>query len=123
MHSRWSTDQVKKAMHRLLSRVVIFVDVEVDAMETVWGHLREAGWETRLNPRGQDAARLAVREWTLVVSRESRKSPPAEHIASVERLLVEICFEARDYSLWLCLTSTPSWRTRLGQGESRWRRC
>jgi hypothetical protein len=97
--SCWSTEQIKEAMHHLLSQFVTFVDVEVDAMETVWNHLREAGWDAWLNPRGQDAARFAVRERTLVVRRESRKSPSTEHIAPVEKLLVELCFEARDLQL------------------------
>jgi hypothetical protein len=34
--SCWSTEQVKGAMHHLLSRFVTFVNVEAEAMETVW---------------------------------------------------------------------------------------
>ena len=73
--SCWSTEQIKGAMHDLLSRFVTFVNVEADAMESVWEHLRDTGWDAWLNPRGAEAARFAVRERTVVVRRESRKSP------------------------------------------------
>lgn len=97
--SCWSTEQVKGAMHHLLSRFVTVVNVEADAMETVWEHLRDAGWYAWLNPRGAEAARFAVRERTVVMRRESRKSPSKERIAPIEKLLVELCFEARDLQL------------------------
>ena len=97
--SCWSTEQVKGAMHHLLSRFVTFVNVEADAMESVCEHLRDAGWDAWLNPRGAEAARFAVRERTVVVRRESRKSPSSEPLASIEKLLVELCFEARDLRL------------------------
>ena len=97
--SCWSTEQVKGAMHHLLSRFVTFVNVEAEAMETVWEHLRDAGWDAWLNPRGAEAARFAVRERTVVVRRESRKSPSKEPLAPIEKLLVELCFEARDLRL------------------------
>ena len=97
--SCWSTEQIKGAMHHLLSRFVTFVNVEADSMESVWEHLRDAGWDAWLNPRGAEAARFAVRDRTVVVRRESRKSPSKEPCAPIEKLLVELCFEARDLRL------------------------
>lgn len=108
--SCWSTEQVKGAMHHLLSRFVAFVNVEADAMENVWEHLRDAGWDAWLNPRATEATRFAVRERTVVVRRESRKSPSKEHIAPIEKLLVELYFEARD----LQLMALPEFHTMLG---------
>src|SRR5439155_21478509 len=93
--SVWSTEQINAAMHHLLSRFVTFVNVEADSMESVWEHLRDAGWDAWLNPRGAEAARFAVRERTVVVRRESSKSPSKEPFAAIEELLVELCFEAR----------------------------
>jgi hypothetical protein len=97
--SCWSTEQIKGAMHHLLSRFVTVVNVEADAMESVWEHLRDAGWDAWLSPRGAQAARFAVRERTVVVRRESSKSPSREHLAPIEKLLVELYFEARDLDL------------------------
>jgi len=97
--SCWSTEQVKSAMHHLLSRFVTFVNVEPDAIEPVFEHLRDSGWNAWLNPRGAEAARFAVRERTVVVRRESSKSPSEEHIAPIEKLLVDLYFEARDLQL------------------------
>lgn len=97
--SCWSTEQIKGAMHHLLSRFVTFVNAEADAMESVWEHLRDAGWDAWLNPRGAGAARFALRERTVVVRRESRKSPSKQPFAPIEKLLVELCFEARDLQL------------------------
>lgn len=115
--SCWSTEQIKAAMHHLLSRFVTFVNVEADSMESVWEHLRDAGWDAWLNPRGAEAARFAVRERTVVVRRESRKSPSKEPFAPIEKLLVELCFEARD----LQLMALPEFHTMLANlaGTSR----
>ena len=115
--SCWSTDQIKGAMHHLLSRFVTFVNVEADSMESVWEHLRDAGWDAWLNPRGAEAARFTVRERTVVVRRESRKSPSKERFAPIEKLLVELCFEARD----LQLMALPEFHTMLANlaGTSR----
>jgi hypothetical protein len=107
--SCWSTEQIKGAMHHLLSRFVTVVNVEADAMENVWEHLRDAGWDAWLNPRGAEAARFAVRERTVVVRRESRKSPSKQPFAPIEKLLVELCFEARD----LQLMALPEFHTML----------
>ena len=97
--SCWSTRQVQGAMHHLLSRFVTFVNVEADAMESVHEHLRDAGWDAWLNPRGKEAERFTVRERTVVIRRESRKSPSKEPLAPIEKLLVELYFEARDLRL------------------------
>lgn len=115
--SCWSTEQIKGAMHHLLSRFVTFVNVEADSMESVWEHLRDAGWDAWLNPRGAEAARFTVRERTVVVRRESRKSPSKESFAPIEKLLVELCFEARD----LQLMALPEFHTMLANlaGTSR----
>ena len=94
--SCWSTEQISGAMHHLLSRFVTFVYVETDARESVWQHLRDTGWDAWLNPRGTEATRFAVRERTVVVRSESRKSPSKTPVAPIEKILVELCFEARD---------------------------
>ena len=108
--SCWSTEQIKGAMHHLLSRFVTFVNVEADSMESLWEHLRDTGWDAWLNPRGAEAARFAVRERTVVVRRESRKTPSKEPFAPIEKLLVELYFEARD----LQLMPLPEFHTMLG---------
>lgn len=115
--SCWSTEQIKGAMHHLLSRFVMCVNVEVDSMESVWEQLRDTGWDAWLNPRGVEAARFTVRERTVVVRRESRKGPSEEHVAPIEKLLVELCFEARD----LQLMALPEFHAMLANlaGSSR----
>ena len=107
--SCWSTAQVQGAMHHLLGKFATFVMVEAEAMETVWEHLRDAGWDAWLNPRGKEAERFAVRERTVVVRRVSRKCPSKESVAPIEKLLVELCFEARD----LRLMATADFHTML----------
>jgi len=97
--SCWSTAQVQGAMHHLLGAFVSFVMVEADAMETVWAHLRDSGWYAHLNPRGPEAERFRAGERTVVIRKASRKSRPLERLASIERLLVELCFERRDLAL------------------------
>jgi hypothetical protein len=87
------------AMHHLLGRFVTVVNVEAEAMETVWESLRDAGSDAWLNPRGKEAERFAVRERTAVVRRESRNRPSEEPLAPIEKLMVELCFEVRDLQL------------------------
>jgi len=86
-------------MHHLLGAFVSFVMVEADAMETVWAHLRDSGWYAHLNPRGPQSERFRAGERTVVIRKASRKSRPLERLASIERLLVELCFERRDLAL------------------------
>jgi Family of unknown function (DUF6577) len=107
--SCWSTEQIKSGMHHLLSRFVTVINVEPDSMESVWEHLRDTGWDAWLNPRGAEAARFAVRERTIIVRRESRKSPSKESYAPIEKLLVELYFEARD----LQFMALPEFHTML----------
>jgi len=97
--SLWSTAQVQGAMHHLLGGFVSFVMVEADAMETLWEHLDDLGWDAQLNPRGQEAERFRARERTVVIRKASSKSRPPERLASIERLLVELYFERRDLAL------------------------
>jgi hypothetical protein len=119
--SCWSTEQISGAMHHLLSRFVVFVHVETDARESVWQHLRDTGWDAWLNPRGAEATRFAVRERTVVVRSESRKSPSKTPVAPIEKLLVELCFEARDLQIMgLDVNFTPCWRIWPERIESRW---
>jgi hypothetical protein len=73
--------------------------VDADAMETVWEHLRDSGWDAHLNPRGQEAERFRAREGTVVIRKASGKNRPLERLASIERLLVELYFERRDLGL------------------------
>lgn len=114
--SCWSTEQVNAAMHHLLSKFVTFVNVEADAMETVWEHLRDAGWDAWLNPRGNEVERFAVRQRTVVVRRELRKSPSKDSLAPIEKLLVDLYFEARDLRL-MALSDFRAMLTNLAGGR------
>jgi hypothetical protein len=97
--SCWSTAEIQGAMHHLLGKFVSFVMVESDAMESVHEHLRDAGWDGHLNPRGNEAVRFDPRERSVVIRRASSKSRVNRHIAPIEHLLVELYFEARDLDL------------------------
>lgn len=94
--SCWSTEQVKRAMHHLLARFVTFVHVEQDAVASVSEHLRDAGWDVWLNPRGVEAGRFTVRERTVVVRRERSRSLSKGRFTPIEELLVDLWLESRD---------------------------
>ena len=118
--SCWSTEQISGAMHHLLSRFVVFVHVETDARESVWQHLRDTGWDAWLNPRGAEAARFAVRERTVVVRSESRKSP-SKHRSHPSRNYWLSCVSRRETSRSCHRRNfIPCWRIWPERIESQW---
>ncbi len=92
----WSTAEIQGGTHHLLGSFVAFVMVEGDAMDAVYGHLRDSGWDAHLNPRGKDAARFSPRKRSVVIRRSSVKNRARDHVAPIENLLVELYFESRD---------------------------
>lgn len=97
--SCWSTRQIASYGHHLLAKFVTFVHTERDAMESVHEFLREAGFDSHLNPRGEAARKFSVRDRTIVVRPKVTTQPVAEHLVPVEGLLVELFVESRNLSL------------------------
>jgi hypothetical protein len=97
--SCWSTAQVQGAMHHLLGRFVSVVHAEPDSLDAIHRHLRDAGWDCWLNPRGSEAERFEPGERCVVLRRASRKNTDPGPFASIESLLVDLFFEVRDLRL------------------------
>jgi hypothetical protein len=91
----WSTEQIAGYGHHLLAKFVTFVHTDRDAMESVFEHLRDAGFDTYLNPRGQAASQFSTRERTVVVRPKATTQPAEGHLATIEGLLVELFMECR----------------------------
>lgn len=91
----WSTEQICGYGHHLLAKFVSFVHTDRDSMESVFESLRDAGFDAYLNPRGQAARAYATRERTVVVRPTVLKQPTGRgHFAPIEKLLVDLAFEA-----------------------------
>jgi hypothetical protein len=97
--SCWSTRQISSYGHHLLAKFVTFVHTERDAMESVHEFLREAGFESHLNPRGETARKFTIRDRTVVVRSKVARQPVVEHTVPIEGLLVELFVESRNLSL------------------------
>ncbi len=95
----WSTEQIAGYGHHLLAKFVSFVHTDRDSMESVFEHLRDAGFDAYLNPRGKAASQFTTRERTVVirprVTRQAGRQPVEGHLLAIEGLLVELFMECR----------------------------
>lgn len=97
--SCWSTQQVAMFGHHLLTKFVAFVYTERDAMESVVAFLEVSGYDVWLNPRGDDAKRFTIRDYTVVVRPRVTTQPVQRYIVPVEGLLVDLFVENRSLGL------------------------
>jgi len=97
--SCWSTQQVAMFGHHLLTKFVIFVYTDRDAMESVHAFLQASGHDAWLNPRGTEARRFTIRENTVVVRPRVTTQPVKHHIVPTEGLLVDLFVENRSLGL------------------------
>ena len=95
----WSTAQVQGTMHHLLGRFVSVVHADPESLDAIHRHLRDAGWDCWLNPRGREAGRFEAGERCVVLRCASRKNRAPGPFASIESLLVELFFELGDLRL------------------------
>lgn len=99
-HAAWSTAQLNPWLHHLVGQETLFLCLPSDALDTVAGALEEAGWRVLTNPRGEAARRFAPKPRTVVLRAVHSAAPPAsDGVASVEQVLVDLCFEVEDLSL------------------------
>jgi hypothetical protein len=90
----WSTAQVNPWMHHLLGKGVTFVNTDSEAMEPVAECLREAGYDTHLNPTGKAKDQFAVRDKTVVVRKRVLGAAKEGHYSRLEALLVDLFLES-----------------------------
>jgi hypothetical protein len=95
----WSTEQVRAFGHHLLARFVPFVHVERDAIPSVAEFLLDAGYDVHANPRAEAARQFTIREKTVVVRPKHGEQPHADHLVTIEGLLVELFVESRALNL------------------------
>jgi hypothetical protein len=95
----WSAEQVRSFGHHLLARFVPFVHTGRDAIPSVAEFLKDAGYDTHVNPRAGAARQFTVRERTVVIRPKSSAQPHDGHQVSIEGLLVELFVESRALNL------------------------
>ena len=90
----WSTRQINRFMHHLLARFVQFVFTERDAMGSVFDYLHDAGYNVYLNPTKREADKnFSVGERTVVIRPIVTKAPVQGHVATIEKILVDLSVE------------------------------
>ncbi|MBU0678606.1 MAG: Eco57I restriction-modification methylase domain-containing protein [Verrucomicrobia bacterium] len=90
----WSTAQVKHYTHQTLAKFVSFVCAEKHNMDAVFETLRDAGFNAYLNPSKGDADRtFSVRGKTVVVRPSISRQPVSGKLATIEKVLVDLCVE------------------------------
>jgi hypothetical protein len=97
--SVWSTEQLKSFAHHMLARFVMFVYVDRDAMSGIYDFLKDAGYDTWLNPRGNDAQKFSIGEKTVVIRPAISREPSSVHYADIEKVLVDLFVEAAALNL------------------------
>ncbi len=65
--SVWSTEQIKSYVHHMLTKFVIFVYSDRDAMSSIHDFLKDSGYVVWLNPRGNEACKFTVETKTVVI--------------------------------------------------------
>jgi hypothetical protein len=61
--------------------------------------LTEGGFDSHLNPRGENARKFTIRDRTVVIRPKVTTQPVVEHVVPIEGLLVELFVESRNLSL------------------------
>lgn len=92
--SCWSTFQINPFMHHMLGKPVVFIHLTRDAMSSIFDCLRDAGYNAYLNPNGREAEKFfTVTDKTVVVRPSTVKYPVAGHMATIEKILVDLYVE------------------------------
>ena len=97
----WSTVQFNPFAQHLIAQPTIFLYAESDTLDAVTDALKSTGWEAWANPKQKDVERF-VRpgEKTVVLRPAISKQPPAaDHVAPIEKALVDVMVEASKLQL------------------------
>ncbi len=98
----WSTRQVNRYMHHLLGKYVLYVQADRDAMSAVADFLKDAEYEVYLNPTKREVEKsfsVSPEEKTLVIRPLVTKSPVDNHVAEIEKILVDLRMELKTVPL------------------------
>lgn len=93
--SCWSTEQINPFMHHLLSKFVIFVDVESDALSGLADWLKDDGYDVYAKPGKKEAAKAFRMSDHTVVIRTGHidEAKIWNHAAPIEKILVDLLNE------------------------------
>lgn len=83
----------------MLSRFVMFVYVNRDAMSGIYDFLKDFEYDAWLNPRGNDAQKFSVGKKTVVIRPSISRESSNVHFANIEKILVDIFVEATALNL------------------------
>ena len=110
----------------MINRFVSFVFVPRDALRPVYETLRDSGRDAWLNPGHEEAKKLfEIRKNTVVVRPGISKEPVNWHQATIEKILVDFWFEARDLQITdvsecrkICLNAITAGRISMSSLKS-----
>lgn len=99
--SCWSTQQINSYMHHLLAKFVTFIYVDKDLMPSVYDFLREQKEMTvYLNPSTKkEREDFRLYENTVVIRPPVTGAPGKDHIAPIEKILVDLAVEVEKLSI------------------------
>lgn len=91
----WSTQQVNPWMHHILSKFLVFVNVDRDGLVAVAEFLRAEGYEVHANPTGKQASDVRANGKAVVVRPLNAHAPRDNHYALPEAVLVDLFVESK----------------------------
>lgn len=97
--SVWSTEQIKSHAHHMLTKFVVFVYTERDAMFGIYDFLKDSGYAVWLNPRGNEARKFTVEAKTIVIRPVVSREPVSGNLSGIEKILVDLFVEASALNL------------------------
>lgn len=92
----WSTRQIASHYHHLPTKFHYFIYTEKNQMDAIYDYLVTEGENAYQNPRKPNKKHFETTEETYIVRPSISKQPCHDHLATIEKLLVDLYKEKED---------------------------
>ena len=92
--SIWSTEQLQRFAHHVMTQYTQFVYADIDAMPSIADYLKGRGYQVYLNPQKMEVEKYFQASPKTVVIRASITREPVDgYYATIEKILVDLFIE------------------------------
>jgi hypothetical protein len=92
--SCWSTEQIKDYFHHMQARYITYIFSETDNLPVLYNHLIQKHDNVYLNPTKWEIKKnFIIKEKTYILRPSISEEPSAEHMASIEKILIDLFLE------------------------------
>lgn len=97
--SCWSTEQISRFGHHLLTKFVTFLYTDRDNLNHLCDFLIDEGFNVYSNPNKEESKDFIIRKKTIVLRPTISTQPVEEHFVKIEGILTELFLESIDLNL------------------------